>query len=369
MDSPGKSPLKLAFVIIAQDEEHLIRSTVENICNAMKKDDILFVVSDHSSDRTAYTAKDAGAEVLVRNSGKNGKGAALAWFMLETRFRLTDFDCIVILDADSTIGKDFREQLERGWSEKTLAAQCYLQPVGFETSQLGRLIALAELIDQEVFDALRAQLGFSVRLRGTGMVFSPGFLLKLSPRIGTEVEDLVLCLLTANEKTTVRWIRSAVVFDPKPTEHKAASRQRGRWYRGQWHALWAYRKDVFKIIGMGPAGWAVLSSIFLKPRWFKLFCFCLLGLAFLRVPAVAIIFFVLTVVDIIQIIVGITRLSKHGYYLRALFHVPGFIWMWVKAFMLSLKRQPWARVRQMGKLHDNLDDDNRITSPGEAQLH
>jgi len=60
---------------------------------------------------------------------------------------------------------------------------------------------------------------------------------------------------------------SVKVYDPKPAGAAAASRQRARWIRGQWAALWSYRQSVVKVLRNGLRGWILLSSLFLKPRW------------------------------------------------------------------------------------------------------
>lgn len=360
---------KIVFLVVARDEAPVIGKTVENIQGTMHNIDRLFVVSDRSSDCTAQIAEEHGAEVFIRNSGVNNKGAALAWFMKENQDRLANIDCIVILDADSSIKNDFREKLTEVWTEKSLAAQCNLQPVEYGENPIGNVIALSEIIEQDVFDSLRSKLGFSVRLRGTGMVFNPVFLINLCPFIGTEVEDIVLSLLVSKEGVRIRRLPSVIVYDPKPVDPNGASRQRSRWFSGQWDAFWKYRHAVGKLILQGPQGWTVIDSLFLKPRWLKIFILCALGTAFLWQPVVSILFFSLAAIDMILILIGAARLKDKSLFRQSLTHILGFVWMWIKAFMLSLKRQPWARARHAASLRDNSGDPKRIITPGDARFN
>lgn len=360
---------KIAFIVIAQDESAVIGRTVKNICSTLRKKDALFVVSDNSKDDTALIARQSGTEVIRRVSGKKGKGAALAWFMLSHRQQLAEFDCVVILDADSSIGKDFANQLSGAWTDKTLAAQCFLQPVDYEGTPLGNVIAMAEIVEQDMFDALRSALGFSVRLRGTGMAFDPVFLIELCPFIETEVEDIALSLLVAQRGARVQRIRGAIVNDPKPTERNAASRQRGRWYRGQWKALREYHREVVHLLLCGPKGWAVLGSLFLKPRWLKLFCLCAIGAAFFWLPSVSIFFFALVSIDMFLILLGIARLGNKNLIFRSLVHVPGFVWMWIKALVFSFNKQPWPRVREPGRIREPMTEGTQVTTHIDAQIN
>lgn len=360
---------RIAFLVIARDEALVIGKTVENIRCAMRNSDSLFVVSDHSCDLTAHIAESTGAEVFVRNSGINNKGAAITWFVQENQSRLLGFDVVVVLDADSSVKNDFIKQLTYVWTDKTLAAQCFLQPVEYGDNPIGNVIALSEIIEQDVFDSIRSALGFSVRLRGTGMVFTPAFLISLCPFIGTEVEDIVLSLLVSVEAVKVSRLSSVIVYDPKPLDRNAASRQRGRWYRGQWDALWKYRRTVIKLMFQGLKGWAVLGSVFLKPRWLKIFILCVFGAAFIWLPVISILCFCLALIDILLILIGAAKLKDKALFRQSLIHTLGFIWMWIKAIGLSFKNQPWARARQVDYYPETPGEARSIISSGEVRIN
>ena len=320
--------------------------------------DSLYVIADNCSDDTAQIARTAGAKVIVRDSMiLPGKGAALAWFMNSFKDKLLAYDFMVILDADSLIPTDFVEKLSLQLMSGIVVAQCYLSPTGFKGTPLTTLIALSETIEQTVFDRIRSSLGLSVRLRGTGMVIDPRLLLKLCLRLETEVEDIALTLLIAEQKIIIRSLKTVVVFDPKPTDHTSASRQRARWFRGQWVAFWRYRSIVVKLLARGPVGWSVLSSLFLKPRWLKLVLLTILGFVFIWQPIGSAIAFLLAGIEIFLILVGTLSLENRSLFLRSLVYIPGFILMWLKGIFLSGKGYPWLRARKIMNFKDDCKPD------------
>jgi cellulose synthase/poly-beta-1,6-N-acetylglucosamine synthase-like glycosyltransferase len=362
LDNHIDGPQKIAMVIFAQNESSVIQKTVGNIKQGLRAGDALFVVVDNSNDDTASIAKKAGAKVMIREAEHpQGKGAALKWFMENYREQIGGYDCLVILDADSLIPLDFIDQLCLNWNTGIRVAQCFLSPIGYDGAPLSTLIALSEIVEQTVFDRIRSFLKLSVRLRGTGMVFTPQFLSSLSQRLDTEVEDIALSLLAAERKVIIRSFQSVIVFDPKPTDRAAASRQRARWYRGQWAALWKYRVIVFKLLFRGPAGWSVLNSLFLKPRWMKILFLLILGLVFLPQPVIPAIAFSLAGFDMLLILAGILVHPDRSAFLRSLVFIPVFILMWMKGILLSLRRRPWLRVREGSKIKENPGSGQRLS--------
>ncbi len=347
MSSLQSTSRKFAILIFAWNEEQVIGETLENIKKVLRPFDSLYVIADNCTDNTIDIARSAGAITVARTSGaRRGKGAALTWFMEIYRSQMMAFDAILILDADSMVSEDILEKLSFLMSPGVQAAQCYLSPAGYQDHPLSTVISLSEIIEQTVFDRIRSRLGFSVRLRGTGMVFTPQTLLELCPKIGTEVEDIALSLLLAERKIPVRQFNSVSIYDPKPIESKAASRQRARWFRGQWKAFTDYFQIILKLFFRGISGWSMLGSLFLKPRWLKLMILFIIGVAFWKHPLIAAFFFLIISIEILMILIGIIVLPDRRAFLKSLLYLPVFISMWVKGIFLSLKHRPWLRVRE-----------------------
>ncbi len=341
------------MVIFAHNELLLIQRTTKTVITALRNKDSLFVVADNCTDRTASLASQAGAQVFFRNLEQPlGKGAAINWFMQNYSSILLEYDYMVVLDADSQIQPDFIDKLNITLTSDVIAAQCILRPSEYEGSPLSTLIALSEIIEHTVFERFKSFFGLSVRLRGTGMVFKPEILLEVSEQIDTEVEDIALSLLIAEKKIQIHSINSVVVYDPKPTEMAAASRQRARWFRGQWLAFWKYRFIIMKLVLSGLPGWSIVSSLFLKPRWLKILMMTILGFALLNFPIISGVLLTLVLLELVLFLIGVLRLPDKWKFVRALVYIPGFIVMWIKGILLSMQRLTWLRARQTGSQVD-----------------
>ena len=179
------------------------------------------------------------------------------------------------------------------------------------------------------------------------MVINPHVLLSVCPNIQTEVEDIALSLLIAEKNIKVKRFNAAVIYDPKPVNPAASSRQRARWFRGQWKAFWIYRSQILKIILSGPDGWSLIESLFCKPRWMMmtiklgLVCLCF------QWPALAIFFGFLFAMEFFFILLGVFLLPSKKLFFKALLYTPGFVWMWIKGILLSFQSRPWLRVRDV----------------------
>ncbi|MCE1255102.1 MAG: glycosyltransferase [Anaerolineae bacterium] len=338
----------VAVVIFAHNEAPVIKKTVQFVINALKPNDALFVVADNCTDETASIAQDAGACVLSRdNVTPFGKGAALSWLVKFHRNTINKFWQIVILDADTIVPPNFVDDIRAKVSDANNVHQCFVYPIGFEVSPISTLIALSEIIEQSVFNNLKSAVHWPVRLRGTGMVIPPSLLCTFSNHIRTDVEDIVLTLLFSENNIKISQLSNIFVYDPKPTETSAASRQRARWFRGQWSAFWLYRNTILHILSQGIKGWSLISTIFLKPRWLMICVKFCLALVFLltNIQVLAVTFGMLYFLDVLLIGLGILISKERVIFLKTLVFIPAFVIMWLCGIRLSFQRLPWLRVR------------------------
>jgi cellulose synthase/poly-beta-1,6-N-acetylglucosamine synthase-like glycosyltransferase len=337
----------VAVLILAHDEASVIESAVRSVCSVLDPQDAVYVIADNCRDATADRAALAGAYVRERLSGgPDGKGAALKWFVDQAGELLERYDLAVILDADNQVPPGFMRDIKATYQGEGIM-QCFVQPVGYQGSPLSTLIALSEIHEQKTIDDIRSRFGWSVRLRGTGMVMTPGLLKVVANLIDTEVEDIALSLLYGGRGIRVQRNVQICVYDPKPRESTLASRQRARWFRGQWVALWHYRREVLVLVGRGLSGWSLLSSLFLKPRWLMDLILLLLALASARISWLLTALFLARVLFDLACL-GWTILSSEDRkgFLKAILHVPAFIFMWVRSFLLAFHKSPWQRARQ-----------------------
>ncbi len=330
-----------AVLILAHDEAGVIETTVQSIALAQLPGDTLYVIADNCSDDTAKLAAEAGACVLERHGGSRmGKGAALKWFVNQHNDLLEHRDLLVILDADNLVAPEFLRDVKTSYQGDGVM-QCLVQPFGYQGSPLSTLIALSEIHEQKTVDAIRVSFGWPVRLRGTGMVMPPRILKIVADMIDTEVEDIAMSLLFTARGIPVQRNMQICVQDPKPRESVLASRQRARWFRGQWNAFWFYRREVGTLIKRGPAGWSLLSNLFLKPRWLADMILSILALAVLPFSWwLTVLLMAKVLFDLACLTWTIFASENRNEYLKAILHIPGFILMWMRGFLLAFQKSP-----------------------------
>jgi cellulose synthase/poly-beta-1,6-N-acetylglucosamine synthase-like glycosyltransferase len=341
-----RGSLRAAVLVFANNEAAVITASVVSVLEALDPGDAVHVIADNCQDETASLAAKAGAVVFERKTGDaSGKGAAMRWYIQQAGDTLEAFDLLVVLDADDRVPADFIHMVKAGFSLNSVY-QCLVQPVDYQHSHLGTLIALSEKHEQLTIDSIRSFLGWPVRLRGTGMVIPTALLQKMAAEVDTGVEDLALSLLISAAGIPIRRNNKAVVFDPKPSGSVPASRQRARWFRGQWVAFWRYRRQVGRLFLQGMKGLSLLDTLFMKPRWL-VDLFCLLG-GFLFLKSVwwlAALLLLRVLVDSITLLWTIFSSIERWKYLQAFLHLPGFIWMWLRGIVLSFQKNAWLRAR------------------------
>lgn len=339
--------LKVAALILAHNEAFVIAETVKAVSQALGASDELFVIADNCTDGTKTVAEEAGARVFARTKGSvSNKGQALAWFLENYQKLLRSFDFLLVLDADSRIDPSYLDSVRENLPNKGKVFQSLVLPAYDSQSPIGRLAALSYLLDQYVSDGIRDKLGWSVRLRGTGMLIAPDVLFDIHSKLDSSVEDVALSLLIFSRGVRVGRIEHAVVYDPVPDSAPAASRQRARWFRGQWRAAWQYRREISSVLIKGPEGWSLLSSLFLKPRWLVFAVCSLLAIALSRWWWAALLFWAYVLFGLLYLIIGLLILPDRKSYFTALLYLPSYVQMWIRSIFLSLRATPWLKARE-----------------------
>jgi cellulose synthase/poly-beta-1,6-N-acetylglucosamine synthase-like glycosyltransferase len=340
-------------VILARDEETILHRTISNLLPLLQPGDRLNVVADHCRDQTALVAKQLGATVYRRSGGLAGKGRALGWWLERTR----DFQPragVIVFDADSRTSSPALQALRSRLRAGQQAIQSRVIPVVTGTNPIPVLAALSEEVEQAVFDVARQQLGWPVRLRGTGMAFDRRVLSACASDLASSVEDAELSWLLFASGVRIHAAPESAVFDPKPADAEAAVRQRARWLQGQVDLARSRPMLVGKLLTQGPAGWSLLSTILLKPRSLLVPLKLLLaasGLAWLGLaqagPAPWLLMAPLAM-DLVALALGLWIVPPHRRlrYLAALLHTPIFFGVWVRSLLLArISTDPWLRSR------------------------
>ena len=354
---PGSA--EMAVVILARDESPVLRDTLNSLNHLLGPNDRIHLVADHCRDLTAETARTMGAQVHVRSGGGYyGKGPALAWWLERTRERSRRSQIVVVLDADTYVEPNFLEKIRSRFHSRAKVVQARIKPVVTSGSPIALLAALSENTEQLVFERFRSVLGWSARLRGTGMAFRREVLETVAPKLRTLTEDAELTILLAAARIPIQFAPETFIFDPKPSDRHGAIRQRSRWLRGQVQVLWFHPKATIRLLFQGPRGWSLVAGIVAKPKSFfiPLQVATLLGLwslpphrfevasPWVLLPLMGL---VILATNMAALIYALLVSPKRQATVLSLFISPLYLLMWLISLAIALvTKEQWPRTRR-----------------------
>lgn len=350
---------EMAIVILARDESTILGNTLSSLNRLLGPNDRIHVVADHCRDQTTETARTMGAQVHVRSGGgKRGKGPALAWWLERTRERPRRSQIVVVLDADTYVEASFFRRIRLRFESGAHVVQARINPVVISRSPIARLAALSENTEQMVFERIRGALGWSARLRGTGMAFRRDVLETVAPKLRTLTEDAELTILLAAARIPIQFASETFIFDPKPSDQHGAIRQRSRWLRGQGQVLWSHPKAMIQLFTQGPRGWSLVASIIVKPKSFfvPLQVAILMGLwslpshrfelalPWVLLPLLGLGILVSNILALAYVLLVSTDRRVTVF---SLLISPLYLLMWLRSFATALvSKEQWPRVRR-----------------------
>lgn len=245
------TPLRSPVVLIpSRAEGERVRGTLESVLAGRGQKEVrIFLLLDGPDPVARAVAEEIGDVcILEKPSPGPSKSAVLSFAAENLRSEIEASDGVMVLDVGSRLTPGFFETL--AWPEGVSAFQTTLAGEG---TGPGEAAGLSERIAQGVWDLGRQELGWSVRLRGTGTVFRPSTFLAVIPELQTQIEDTEASLLiTARGERTALLPLSAVVLDQKPSSLEEASGQRARWLMGQLQILRAHWRVLLRLLLQRP---------------------------------------------------------------------------------------------------------------------
>jgi cellulose synthase/poly-beta-1,6-N-acetylglucosamine synthase-like glycosyltransferase len=233
--SPGPALERRPFLVVipAFNEERVIARPIEHLLGQLRHGDEVWVLADRCTDATAPLAREAGAQVLERFQGPDGKGAALRWFLDERP--LSPDQALVVIDADNLVPPNLLSRFgeELGLGHQVL--QAYLDISNPDQSPVATASALSYWASNRMVQLARTNLHWPADLGGTGMCLTARAL-EESGGFGTSlVEDQELGVRCFLAGFPVRWLHDLRVADEKPVAAEVAVSQRARWQSGRRH--------------------------------------------------------------------------------------------------------------------------------------
>ncbi len=253
-------PVTITVLIPAHDEEGCISQTLSSLLAQSMPPARIVVVADNCTDRTVELARQAGVDVFETVANTHKKAGGLNQALAEILPGQGDNDCVMIMDADTTLDAGFLEGATRRLTDDRA-----LMAVGglFYGEDGFGLIGQFQRNEYTRYQRdLRRRRGRVFVLTGTASVFRPRALRavaeergQLLPGMPGDVYDTV-ALTEDNELTMALKCLGALMISPREctvvTEvmpsWSALWAQRLRWQRGALENLAAYglRPQTFR---------------------------------------------------------------------------------------------------------------------------
>jgi len=252
---------RLRVVIPAHNEAGVIGELVSDL----RRQDYpassyqIWVLADRCGDRTSQAAENAGAHVMERREGPEGKGALLHWYLAAQPLR--DDEALVVLDADNRVGPGFLLMLSQALGRGAQVVQASVLPSNPQASPIAAAAGLGDWMAREMVYKRKARRGRPIELGGTGLCVTGAALSEAGGWTGSFTEDLDLTVRLLMAGHVVEYLPEAKVWDEKPTDLRSAVGQRRRWAsgrsgvrrrrgRGLWRMAWARRSVPMMVMAL-----------------------------------------------------------------------------------------------------------------------
>jgi cellulose synthase/poly-beta-1,6-N-acetylglucosamine synthase-like glycosyltransferase len=232
----------ISILIPAHNEEKVLGRTIETVIEASYPDKEIIVIDDGSTDgtyRIAQGYEEQGVKIIQRPNG----GKAIA---LNHGLRFARGEVIVIVDADSMVGKNTLVELVQPFKDIDVAAVAGNIKVLNRSNILTKCQALEYIASINVYRRALDIFGSVTVVPGAlGAYRREIFESSGSYDPDTLVEDFDLTVKALKTGKVVQASNAAVSYTEAPQTLGDLVRQRLRWYRGNFQAIWKHRDAAF----------------------------------------------------------------------------------------------------------------------------
>ena len=243
--SEPKAPhVRFLVLIPAHNEQAVLGDTLTALRLAIgrREDVAVIVVADRCTDATADIARVHGAIVLERGPEEEPGRAAARQAGLDLGLTLP-WDAVVMIDADSRVEAGFFEACEEMLVHAPALQARSEASTGASIAAQASVAAFA--IQGVTIPRGRDRLGFSVRLRGTGIVLERWIIERFRFRAPAS-EDLVLTLDLCLDGIRPRHVDHARLRSESTSTWKGAGGQRVRWEAGRLNTAREFVRPLLK---------------------------------------------------------------------------------------------------------------------------
>jgi cellulose synthase/poly-beta-1,6-N-acetylglucosamine synthase-like glycosyltransferase len=239
-----------AVLICARNEQQVIGDLLDSLKkqNYPAENFKVFVLADNCDDKTAETARKAGAYVWERfNKSAVGKGYALQFLLekIDLACGLDTFAGFFVFDADNLLEVDFISQMDMTFCSGYEIVTSYRNSKNYADNWISSGYSLWFLREARYLNAARMRLGASCAVSGTGFLFSRDVLKKCGGwnfHLLTEDIEFSVCNIIAGRK--IGYCEHAVLYDEQPVSFAQSWQQRLRWAKGYLQVFRHYGLDL-----------------------------------------------------------------------------------------------------------------------------
>ena len=252
---------RLLFVVPAHNEELMIAGCLQSLLDMEYPSESrhIVVVADNCSDTTAKVVRGMGVECLERVDPEfAGKPRAIAWTL--DHFDLTKWDACVIVDADSTVARDFAAGLAAVAPLNDIVFQPNNLVLNEFESWLTRLGGLLGRCRFEVTFPLKQSSGLNCPI-GNGMGIGTSLLIRDGWLSFSITEDSELYAIYTESGVRIRHAAKANIYSQESRSLGEGATQRRRWLGGRIRVI---RDLGLRILRSRRIGWRQKVDIFVE---------------------------------------------------------------------------------------------------------
>ena len=219
----------LSILVPAYNEEKVIARTIEALKEANYPKKEIIVIDDGSKDRTLEIVNFYKKDVKVLHKANGGKASALNYGLMFSKGEI-----IVVVDADTIIGRDALRHLAKAFSrhEKVAAVAGNIKVIN-RVNWLTKCQSLEYISGIQIARRAFDLFGAITIVPGALGAFKKSALEQIGTyHKDTLVEDFDATLKVLKSGQVVQGSTRAVAFTQAPTTLRDFYNQRKRWYRG-----------------------------------------------------------------------------------------------------------------------------------------
>ncbi len=228
---------RFLFLIPAHNEALLIADTLRSLqrLDYPSAATHIVVIADNCTDDTAAIVRSAGIECLERHDpAAPGKPRAIAWAL--DRLRISDYDAMVIIDADTVVDAAFASGLASGAPLRDKAVQGYNGVSNPDENAVTRMAAVFADAKCRYAYGLKQRAGLNVPLR-LGGCLGTAVLAKYGWQAFSIGEDWELYAQLTAWGVRIEGVDGARVFAQEARSLDQSAPQRQRWTAGKFVVL------------------------------------------------------------------------------------------------------------------------------------